>query len=641
MELPSNTILQNGKYKIVKKIGQGGFGIAYRAYHQGLQTEVCIKEFFYSDLCERAKNSTNVTIISTSPDKIQLVDSLQKKFTKEAQRLARFQHPNIVQVMDTFDENNTAYFVMEFLDGGSLEDMIKRDGAMSEQKAKALILPIIDAMDAVHKKDLLHLDIKPANIMLRKNQTTVLIDFGISKYLEIINGNTTTAPIGISKGFAPLEQYGGSISDFSKATDIYSLCATIYNMVTGKTPPEPLQMLTNGFKSPRDIKPKLTADFNAIIVKGLATKAVDRYQSMSQLMKVINPIKPTDTTIISEANKQHKKNNNLKLQKYNNIYSFSSDGLAEVECKGKWGFIDSNGNEVVKCKYEVVSNFSEGMAAVSFDGKWWGYIDKQGNEVIPFMYSIADDFHEGLASVGLGNPFEMKLPKDHEYGYLNKKGELSIKVKGGGEIFSDGLAKIGFIFNCEYIDKTGNIIIPRKYYRSGDFSEGKTYICKKKGIIVKKEKYGFMDKKGNEIISCIYDDALDFSEGFAPVKKDGKYGFINHIGIEVIPFEFDFAKPFSEDLASIEINGKYGFIDKKGINTIPCEYDYVEDFHEGLASVWLNEKCGVINKNGQIVIPFKYNYISKFYGNRAVVEINSYYSIIDNTGKVIFNNILR
>jgi len=294
MQLSPQTLLQGGKYKIIEKIGQGGFGIVYRATHQGLQTEVCIKEFFYSDLCERMDNSSRISIISTSAEKIKLVNSLQKKFTKEAQRIAKFQHPNIVLVMDTFEENNTAYFVMEFLNGGSLDELLKREGVISEQKAKAIILPIIDAMEAVHKMDLLHLDLKPANIMLRKNHSPVLIDFGISKYLETVNGATTNAPIGISKGYAPLEQYGGSISDFSKATDVYSLCATIYYMVTGFTPPEPLQMLTNGFKSPRDLRPQLTPDFNAAILKGLATKAVDRQQSMAQLKAELGELKTID-----------------------------------------------------------------------------------------------------------------------------------------------------------------------------------------------------------------------------------------------------------------------------------------------------------------------------------------------------------
>jgi serine/threonine protein kinase len=300
MELAPGTLLQAGKYKIIEKLGQGGFGIAYRALHQSLNRDVCIKEFFYSDLCERSHNLLDVTIITKSAEKLNLVNSFKKKFTKEAQRLAKFQHPNIVQVMDTFEENNTAYFVMEYLMGGSLEDLLSREVSLSEQKTKDLILPLIDALDAIHKTDLLHLDIKPANIMLRKNQSAVLIDFGISKYLEnssLTENTKTTAPIGISKGYAPLEQYGGGISDFSKATDIYSLCATIYKMVTGVTPPEPLQMLTSGIKSPRTVHPLISVDFDAAIIKGLATKMTDRHQTISQLSIALGASKKASPTI--------------------------------------------------------------------------------------------------------------------------------------------------------------------------------------------------------------------------------------------------------------------------------------------------------------------------------------------------------
>src|ERR1035437_844126 len=126
MHLPSQTLLQGGRYKIIEKIGQGGFGIAYKAYHKGLQRDVCIKEFFFSDFCDRYAYSPNVTIISTSVEKIQLVDTFRKKFIKEGQRLATFQHVNIVQVMDNFEENNTAYIVMEYIEGGSLEELITR-----------------------------------------------------------------------------------------------------------------------------------------------------------------------------------------------------------------------------------------------------------------------------------------------------------------------------------------------------------------------------------------------------------------------------------------------------------------------------------------------------------------------------------
>jgi len=288
MQLRPKTQLQDGKYEIVEKIGQGGFGIVYRAYHQGLQCDVCIKEFFFRDLCERVENSTQVSIISKSDEKIKLVDSLRKKFVKEAQRLAKFRNQNIIQVMDNFEENNTAYFVMEYLEGGSLEDLIELMGTFDEPKTKRIIMPILDALEAVHEKGLLHLDIKPANIMLRKDQSPVLIDFGISKYMEIGGGYTTTAPIGISKGYAPLEQYGGNVADFSPATDIYSLCATIYKMVTGITPPEPLQILGSRLKSPIEIIPKISFDFSEIVKNGMSVRANERPQSVSQIKDLLN-----------------------------------------------------------------------------------------------------------------------------------------------------------------------------------------------------------------------------------------------------------------------------------------------------------------------------------------------------------------
>ncbi|MDD4759157.1 MAG: bifunctional serine/threonine-protein kinase/formylglycine-generating enzyme family protein [Lascolabacillus sp.] len=305
MHLPTNTFLQGNKYKIIEKIGQGGFGIAYKAHHLLLDKTVCIKEFFYSDLCERKIDSSKLTIISTSSDKIQLVNSFKKKFVKEAQRLATFQHPNIVQVTDVFEENNTAYFVMEYLEGGSLEDKLK-NGILTEKQTLDIILPVLDALATVHKAKLLHLDIKPLNIMFRKDNTPVLIDFGISKYMATAAGYTTTAPVGLSKGYAPLEQYGGDIADFSEATDIYSVCATMYRMVTGVVPLEPLLILANGVKSPYDLHPQLSMGFSDSIVKGMSIKTSDRPQNVLKLYELFNKneIKETVereyTTIVNE-----------------------------------------------------------------------------------------------------------------------------------------------------------------------------------------------------------------------------------------------------------------------------------------------------------------------------------------------------
>ena len=448
MELAPGTLLQAGKYKIIGKLGQGGFGIAYRAHHQSLKKDVCIKEFFYSDLCERSQNSLDVTIITKSAEKLNLVNSFKKKFTKEAQRLAKFQHPNIVQVMDTFEENNTAYFVMEYLMGGSLEDLLSKEGSLSEQKTKELILPLIDALDAIHKTDLLHLDIKPANIMLRNNQTPVLIDFGISKYAEKKSGteNTfTNTPVGISKGYAPLEQYGGSISDFSEATDIYSFCATMYKIVTGQTPPEPLQILGNGLKKPQDFNLGISENISTLIIRGMALKANERFQHITDIKNVIKSSKSVEGKDILEVNPETTIYTPLlpKLDKYVDIGSFS-EGLAMVKISNKKGFIDKTGREVIPCKYDDVDDFSEGLARVKLNDKY-GLINNTGEEVVSCNcnYIIVD---EGFIYVS---------DQSHkDYVYINGKG-LSPCKYDEVDFPKEGLSRVKLNNKYGFIDKSG------------------------------------------------------------------------------------------------------------------------------------------------------------------------------------------
>lgn len=613
MQLPSNTLLQGGKYKIIEKIGQGGFGIAYKAYHQGLQSEVCIKEFFFSDLCERSHSSYDITIVSKSAEKIKLVDSLQKKFTKEAQRLAKFQHPNIVQVMDTFDENNTAYFVMEFLDGGSLEDLIKRDGAMSEQKAKALILPIIDAMDAVHKKDLLHLDIKPANIMLRQNQSPVLIDFGISKYLEnsIVSENTkTTAAIGISMGYAPLEQYMGSISDFTKATDIYSICATIYRMVTGVIPPEPLQIMIYGLKSPSDLNLETSANFDKSILKGLSIYAVDRQQNMHELK-----IELTARTSFQDQFNVYSNNLSLnqygKLHKYSFISSFNK-GMAKVESNGKWGFIDMNGNEVIPCKYDKETHFVEDRSIVMRANKW-GAIDKKGLEIIPYKYDSISDFYDGYAKVELNG----------KYGVIDKNGYEIISCKYSNVIDRvDGKPNIWSIFISDQTIIASNKI---------------PIFIDNVALVELDNRSVFVNKNMKEIKPNCW--RTNFRDGLSVVSSSlkGKYGFVNRSGNEVISRNYDYAYDFVEGLSAVKSNEKWGFIDKDGNTVISCKYDQVDSFSEGLAKVVLNDRWAFINKKGTLVFQGKnqYAYIYSFKNGMCRVKFNDKYGFIDNIGQEV------
>ena len=239
-ELQENTLLKGGSYRIIKSIGKGGFGITYLAEHIDMKRRVCIKEFFLKDWNNREKGKQSVSLAVPSYSKA--IDGYKQKFLKEARTLAALDHPNIVRVHDAFAENGTAYYVMEFIEGDSLDNVIKSGGALAEDTALSYAEQIASALGYMHERNLLHLDIKPQNVMIRKSDgRVILIDFGLTKHYDKGSGTeTTTTGGGYSDGYAPIEQYdNSSISNFSPETDIYSLGATLYAMLAGNRPPTP------------------------------------------------------------------------------------------------------------------------------------------------------------------------------------------------------------------------------------------------------------------------------------------------------------------------------------------------------------------------------------------------------------------
>ncbi len=234
MYLPVGTLLQGGRYKIVRFIGSGGFGCTYEAEHVMLDMKVAIKEFFVKDFCNRDETTAHVTVGTTG--KRGLVDKLRRKFIDEAKALSHLQHPNIVRVSDVFEENGTAYFVMDFVDGLSLDEILKREGHLPEQRALKYIRQVAEALQHVHAHNRLHLDVKPGNILIDKQDNAVLIDFGASKQYDEADGENTSTLIGKTPGYAPLEQMGNDVVKFTPATDIYALGATLYKLLTGITP---------------------------------------------------------------------------------------------------------------------------------------------------------------------------------------------------------------------------------------------------------------------------------------------------------------------------------------------------------------------------------------------------------------------
>ena len=207
---------------------------------------MAIKEFFPKDFCEREGDTSHITLGNANTT--ELVAKLKIKFLKEAKNISKLSHPNIVAIHDIFEENGTAYYLMDYIDGISLGDNIKSEGAMSETEALRYIRTISGAIKYMHAKAMNHLDLKPANIMLRRaDNTPVLIDFGLAKQYDATGDQTSTTPVGISHGYAPIEQYRpGGVATFTPQTDIYALGATLYALLSGTTPPHYSDILEDG-----------------------------------------------------------------------------------------------------------------------------------------------------------------------------------------------------------------------------------------------------------------------------------------------------------------------------------------------------------------------------------------------------------
>ena len=291
-QLKVGSSLQGGKYKIEKVLGQGGFGITYLATQELLDRKVCIKEFFFKEYCERNEATSHVTLGTQSNH--ELVERFMTKFLKEARTISQLEHPHIIRIHDIFKENNTAYYVMEYIEGESLADRVNHYGRLPESEAVEYIKQIASALDFIHQQSINHLDVKPANIMIRKSDNkAVLIDFGLSKQYDSQGGQTSTTPVGISHGYAPMEQYNvGGVSTFSPQTDIYSLGATLYKLVTGNTPPQAGEVLNEGLP---ELPFALSTNVKNVINQAMQVRKRDRPEDVRAFLVLLD----TSTSAVS------------------------------------------------------------------------------------------------------------------------------------------------------------------------------------------------------------------------------------------------------------------------------------------------------------------------------------------------------
>lgn len=299
--LKPNSTLQGEKYKILSTLGQGGFGITYLAIQSGLERKVAIKEFFMKELCDRDECTCHVTLGSVGSK--DMVNRFREKFLKEARNIAKLNHPNIVRIIDVFEENGTAYYVMEYAENGSLAELVQNQGCLSEPDATRYILQVAKALGYIHQQKMNHLDVKPSNILLNEWDEAVLIDFGVSKQYDAETAEgTTTTPVGISHGYSPLEQYSkNGVQLFSPQSDVYALAATLYKLLTGITPPEATEVMNDGVPVEELRNRGVSETTIQAIEKALLTKKL-RTQSVAEFAQELDRkrIDSSEATMVQE-----------------------------------------------------------------------------------------------------------------------------------------------------------------------------------------------------------------------------------------------------------------------------------------------------------------------------------------------------
>lgn len=276
----------NGKYMVGKVIGEGGFGITYIGFNLDTDLPVAIKEYFPAELATRDTLQGNTINIFSGEAKDLYREGLEK-YLREARNLTMFSDlTGIVTVKDFFYENDTAYIIMEYINGITLKQhLTKVGGKMKQNEVIKMMKPVLESMNQIHEVGIIHRDISPDNIMITRNNQIKLTDFGAARVFDTEDNKSIT--VVLKRGYAPEEQYRAK-GNQGPWTDVYALCATMYKMITGITPQEALErMIEDNVEPLSKFDPSIWPETEYAIMKGLALRAQDRFQTVNELIDAL------------------------------------------------------------------------------------------------------------------------------------------------------------------------------------------------------------------------------------------------------------------------------------------------------------------------------------------------------------------
>jgi kinase domain protein len=413
--LQIGTILHD-RYEIKDILGAGGFGITYKAWDNTLQTEVCIKEYYPVGIANRTVTASQVSVY-TNADEASYKRGMQR-FLREARGLAKLGSvKNIVNVHDYFEENNTAYMVMEYLKGKTLKCFVRENGGkVNEDVAIHVACSVLEALQHVHAVGIIHRDISPDNIYICDNMEVKLIDFGALKQ-EIAEVNKSTSII-LKYGFAPPEQYTSNSREQGAWTDIYAVGATVYYILTGLIPQDSVMRMMEDVLVPlEEIIPSISKNFSDAIMKAMSLNIRDRFASAEDFLNELLSDTETNDTKNRQQRKKSYKDNYVKSEKKTKGRHEKTEKKENQHSSGRkkiMPFLIAGSGLLVCCVITILLLIKYQVIDIKSNEPPFEYEDKQ--IVIDTMYlfekyvNVGDDYVDYY--INDGSKFEKSIVKE-------------------------------------------------------------------------------------------------------------------------------------------------------------------------------------------------------------------------------------
>lgn len=413
--LQIGTILHD-RYEIKDILGAGGFGITYKAWDNTLQTEVCIKEYYPVGIANRTVTASQVSVY-TNADEASYKRGMQR-FLREARGLAKLGSvKNIVNVHDYFEENNTAYMVMEYLKGKTLKCFVRENGGkVNEDVAIHVACSVLEALQHVHAVGIIHRDISPDNIYICDNMEVKLIDFGALKQ-EIAEVNKSTSII-LKYGFAPPEQYTSNSREQGAWTDIYAVGATVYYILTGLIPQDSVMRMMEDVLVPlEEIIPSISKNFSDAIMKAMSLNIRDRFASAEDFLNELLSDTETNDTKNRQQRKKSYKDNYVKSEKKTKGRHEKTEKKENQHSSGRkkiMPFLIAGSGLLVCCVITILLLIKYQVIDIKSSEPPFEYEDKQ--IVIDTMYlfekyvNVGDDYVDYY--INDGSKFEKSIVKE-------------------------------------------------------------------------------------------------------------------------------------------------------------------------------------------------------------------------------------